>query len=164
MPNIPAAHEKRALKITVGLACIVPIAAGAAGILFGPSMLEARAAASPDLDSHFRYLSGLLLGIGIAYATALPRIEHRRERFLLLGGIVVLGGLGRLFSMVSNGRPSPAMVAALGMELVITPGITLWQRRISQRATGEFPARRPPAVEPIPAPAHAPAGPTRPRA
>jgi hypothetical protein len=104
-------------------------------MLLGPAFFENPATHSPDLDGHFRYLSGLLLGIGLAYALAVPGIERQGKRFLLLGGIVVLGGCGRLLSMITTGATSPIMIGALAMELLVTPVITLWQMRISRRAT-----------------------------
>jgi Domain of unknown function (DUF4345) len=58
MPGSSASKEKRALQIVVGIASMVPIAAGAAGALFGPLLVGNRAVDAPDLDSHFRYLSG----------------------------------------------------------------------------------------------------------
>ena len=128
MPGFSARKEKRALQIVVGIASMVPIAAGAAGMLFGPSFIGDRATDTPNLDSHFRYLSGLLLGIGVAYACAVPGIERRSGRFLLLGGIVVLGGFGR-------GEPSPIMIGALAMERLATPIITLWQLRVARSTT-----------------------------
>ena len=48
-----------------------------------------------------------------------------------LAGIVVLGGVGRLVSLLSIGSPSPAMLAALVMELIVTPGLALWQYRVT---------------------------------
>lgn len=127
-----ASNSKHALQVAVAIASVVPIVAGAAGILLGPTMLGDGAPDTPDLDGHFRYLSGLLLGIGLAYASAVPGIERRRERFLLLGGIVVIGGFGRLLSILSMREPSPAMIGALAMELLVTPGLTLWQLRVAR--------------------------------
>jgi hypothetical protein len=51
---------------------------------------------------------------------------------MLLCAIVVLGGLGRLFSLIATGTPSPVMIGALMMELLVTPLITLWQLRIAR--------------------------------
>jgi hypothetical protein len=127
-----ASNGKRALQVAVAVCSLVPIAAGAGGMLLGPAFLGNSVADFPDLDSHFRYLSGLLLGIGLAYAFGVPGIERRRERFLLLGGIVVLGGLGRLSSLLSRGAPSPIMISALVMELLVTPILTLWQMRVAR--------------------------------
>jgi hypothetical protein len=127
-------NGKRALQVTVAICSAVPIAAGAAGMILGPALVAERAADISDLDSQFRYLSGLLLAVGLAYASAVPGIERRRPRFLLLGGIVVLGGLGRLISLLSSGAPSPTMLGALAMELLVTPILTLWQLSVARRS------------------------------
>jgi hypothetical protein len=123
--------ERRLLQTAVAVGSLVPIGAGAAGMLLGPRMLHVPTAAG-DLDSHFRYLSGLLCGIGIGYLSTIPGIERQGSRFLMLTAVVVAGGLGRLLSLLMVGPPSPAMQAALVMELVVTPGLALWQRRVAQ--------------------------------
>jgi hypothetical protein len=128
--------EKRALQIAVAVCSLVPILAGGAGVLLGPALVTHVVDSDRDLDSHFRYLSGLLLGIGIAYLTGIRGIERRRAQFLLLGGIVVLGGLGRLFALLTQGAATAPMLGALGMELVVTPLLTLWQLRVSAPSSG----------------------------
>jgi uncharacterized protein DUF4345 len=134
--------EQHALRATICVACAVPICAGAAGVLLGPRMVPMAAAGTADLDSHFRYLSGLLLAIGLGFASTVPRIESQGTRFLLLTCVVVLGGIGRAISLLAIGVPSPAMLAAFGMELIVTPGLALWQRRVaaqgSDHAAREF--------------------------
>jgi hypothetical protein len=126
--------EKRTLQILVAIGSLVPVAAGAAGMLLGPRMVDSRLVGSGDLDSHFRYLSGLLLAIGIGYTSTVPRIETHGGRFRLLTGIVMLGGIGRLLSVLSIGPPSRSMAAALVMELLVTPGLALWQHRVARQA------------------------------
>jgi Domain of unknown function (DUF4345) len=133
--------EKRALQITVAIGSLVPIGAGTAGMLLGLRMLESNSVESGDLDSHFRYLSGLLLAIG--YATTVPRIEAQGRRFRLLTFAVVLGGVGRLFSLLSIGPPSSTMAAALIMELLVAPGLALWQHRLAFQTRGGCSAWRP---------------------
>ena len=123
--------ERRALQVAVALGSLIPISAGAAGILLGPRLVASASAAPPDLDSHFRYLSGLLLAIGFGFASTIPRIETHQRRFRLLTAIVVLGGIGRMLSLLSIGPPSPVMLAALVMELVVTPALALWQHRVT---------------------------------
>jgi hypothetical protein len=125
--------EKRILQLAVTLGSLVPIGAGAAGVLLGPRMLRAGIAEAGDLDSHFRYLSGLLLGIGLAYASTIPRIETNGGRFRLLTFIVVAGGLARLLSVQEVGAPSRGMAAALVMELLVTPALALWQWRVARQ-------------------------------
>jgi hypothetical protein len=86
---------------------------------------------SADLGSHFRYLSGLLLGLGIAFAASIPTIERRSELFAVLSFIVVVGGLARLASLLSGTTPGTAHILALGMELGVVPLLFLWQRRVA---------------------------------
>ena len=84
-------------------------------------------------DSHYRYLSGLLLGIGILFLTTVPRIERSTARFRLLATIVIVGGLGRLFGVLLNRNADASSLFALGMELGVTPALLLWQARVSTR-------------------------------
>lgn len=126
--------ERHALQIAIGFGSLVPIGGGLAGLLGGPAAIDPAAVGSTDLDSHTRYLSGLLLAIGIGYLASVPRIERHRTRILLLGGLVVTGGIGRLISLVVLGFPSSLMTSALIMELLVTPLLTLWQLRIARPA------------------------------
>ena len=86
-------RERRWLQVAIILASLVPIAAGLAGIILGPGMIETGSTA--NLDSHFRYLSGVLLAIGLAFLSLVPRIETQTLRFQLLTLIVFIGGLAR---------------------------------------------------------------------
>lgn len=121
--------QRRLLQAAVLLAGFVPVLAGSAGILLGANM--AGGGGSIDLDSHVRYLSGLLLGIGLVFWGTIPGIERRGAIFRVLTGIVFIGGLGRLLGVLIVGVPSTPMAAALGMELVVTPLLCLWQSRVA---------------------------------
>ena len=124
--------EKRWLQIVIALGGLIPVGAGLSGALLGPSMLHQ--IGDVALDSHFRYLSGLLLAIGLGYWTAIPNIERQGQRIGLLTLIVVGGGFCRALGMLLYGPPGGAMSAALVMELVITPLIYLWQTRVARLA------------------------------
>jgi hypothetical protein len=124
--------EKRALQVAVAIGSLVPIGAGSAGMLFGPRLMGSAILGAGDLDSHFRYLSGLLLAIGLGFLSTIPRIESHGGRFRLLTGLVVVGGIGRLLSLLAIGLPSATMLAALAMELVVTPGLAIWQHRVAR--------------------------------
>lgn len=123
--------EKRLLQTCVLLAGCVPVLAGLAGVVMGPEFV--RMAGDVSADSHFRYLSGLLLAIGLGFWSYVPSIETKTKRFKLLTLIVVMGGMARLISLVSIGVPSKPMLFGLVMELIITPSLCFWQHRISQQ-------------------------------
>jgi hypothetical protein len=124
---------KRWLQACVILAAAVPVAAGLAGILLGPAAVELPGITASQ-DSHARYLCGLLLGIGLAFWSMVPAIERHGARFRLLAAIVVLGGLGRFASLAVAGEPSPPMLGALALELVVTPLLAVRQARLAARS------------------------------
>jgi uncharacterized BrkB/YihY/UPF0761 family membrane protein len=126
------ATERRLLQIAIGIGCLVPILAGGAGMLWGPQIGEASGPVPADLDSHMRYLSGLLFAIGIGFASCIPKIEERSARFRLLGAIVLIGGAGRAFSLFDVGLPGLGHRLALGMELGTVPMLMLWQWRVAR--------------------------------
>src|ERR1700712_5652597 len=98
-------RERSWLQKVVGVAGLVPVCAGLYGVVFGTA-LTGDATLSISGDSHYRYLSGLLLGIGLLFWSGIPAIEVRRGRFQLLTLIVVVGGLARLGGLLLTGLPA----------------------------------------------------------
>ena len=123
--------EKRLLQATVALACLVPLFAGPTGIWRGGAWM-AHGPVSADLDSHFRYMSGIFTGVGLAFVSCIPAIETKGARMRMLVGFVVLGGLARLFSFAQLGPPNPGNQFGLVMELGVTPLLALWQARVAR--------------------------------
>lgn len=113
---------------------LVPVTAGGAGVLLGPAAFAPLADLPVDLDSHVRYLSGIFLGLGLAFWSTVPGIEHKTARFRLLSALVVAGGLARLLSLAVAGMPSAGHLGGLGLELVVVPLLVLWQSRIARGA------------------------------
>jgi hypothetical protein len=121
--------EKRALQIAIALAAAVPVTAGALGA-FAPEVL--RLGGAPSALTHLSYLSGLLLGIGLIFWSLLPTIERQSRTVALLTGIVVLGGLARLLLAARLDAWGPSVALPLVMELVVTPALWAWQRRVAR--------------------------------
>lgn len=129
-------RERRLLQRVVAVAALVPVLTGLAGVLLGMAGITGDRL-GVSADSHFRYLSGLLLGIGLLFWWTVPRIEEHGTLFRFLTLVVVIGGLARLLGLTLTGIPSLAMLGGLGMELVVTPLICLWQVRVANRAAEE---------------------------
>lgn len=125
--------ERRLLQVAVALACLVPFAASLAGIVGGAQWLAGDGTVATDLDSHFRYLSGIFLMLGLAFASCIPRVERSGPRFRLLAAMVVAGGVGRLVSLAALGWPGAGMRFGLVMELGVVPLLALWQARVARR-------------------------------
>lgn len=128
--------EKRLLQAAV--------AAGGAFSLFFAGLSIARGvevlfpgdpAVPVNLDSHFRYLSGIFLGVILAFYSCVPDIERKGSRFRLVGGLVICGGLARLAGVALSGAPGPGHLYGLGMELIVTPMLLIWQARVARRCS-----------------------------
>lgn len=123
--------RKRLLQITVALLGLLPLSAGLAGVILGPEFLRGPIAPTVDLDSHFRYLSGIFLGVGLIFYATIPAIERKTTLFRVAAALVALGGLARLVSLLSVGAPSVGHLVGLGLELVVVPLLALWQGRVA---------------------------------
>ena len=126
------ARERTALQATVAVLSLIPIAAGAAGVLLGPGFVDGPVNA-PDLASHFAYLSGIFMGLGFLFLATVPAIERSGRLFRAAAALVVCGGLARLLTIALAGPPSTPHRLGLIMELVVVPALTVWQARVARR-------------------------------
>jgi hypothetical protein len=127
--------ERRLLQAVVALLCLIPLSTAITGVLKGAEWL-AHAPVRADLDSHFRYLSGVFLGMALGFASCIPAIERQGARFRLLGMMVVIGGLARAWSLLSVGAPSTGHLVGLCVELGAVPLVLLWQASLQRRWRG----------------------------
>lgn len=126
--------ERRVLQIVIAISCMIPLTIGGMGIVDGASWLRGVGSAAPiDLDSHFRYLSGIFLALGVGYASCIPQVEIRMPRIRLLSFMVMAGGLARAWSLMTVGVPSQGHIWGLCMELGVVPVLMLWQARFARR-------------------------------
>lgn len=130
--------ERRLLQLAVAIGCLPPLFFGTLGVLKGPAMLAGveTGASAPDLVSHYRYLSGLLFGLGLILLSCVPRIEARTRRFRWAASAVIVGGLARLLGLAMGDAPSGAHIAALVVELGLTPALIAWQARVARLGSG----------------------------
>jgi hypothetical protein len=126
--------EKRLLQATMLVILLVPLAGGTLGVILGPDWLH-RGVVGRDLDSHFRYLSGLLLAMVLLFASCVPDVERKGARLRMIAILPVIGGLARLYGMLASGPPGRGHIVALCIELGVVPLLVLWQARVARRFT-----------------------------
>jgi hypothetical protein len=129
-------RQRLGLQLAMAAACLIPIGAGLAGVVMGSRMIDHGGPLSGmgiSEDSQFRYLSGLLLAIGLCFLSLVPRIERMGAAMRLLTFIVFIGGLARLAGVLALGLPSRPMLGGLTMELAVTPLLCLWQMNLARR-------------------------------
>jgi hypothetical protein len=123
--------SRRALQVAVAAAATLPVTASLWDVLHGIQ-------ADPWAINHERYLSGLLLAIGLGFWSTIPHIEDKMGRFRLLTCFVAIGGLCRLLGVMLGDPASPAVLVALVMELGVTPALCFWQGCLAEAASSPF--------------------------
>ena len=123
--------EVRLLQAVVAVLAAIPTLTGLAGVVLGPDFLRLDPPWPTDLDSHFRFLSGVFLAVGVGFYSTIPDIERKGARFRLLAALVIAGGVARLVSLLVAGSPSAGHLAGLAMELLVVPLLALWQWRVA---------------------------------
>ena len=129
-----ASRSKRLLQCAIAILALVPLFAGIFGVVRGPAFLDMTPPWPVDLDSHFRFLSGVFLMLGLIFYSTIPNIEQKTERFRMGALMIVAGGLARLLSLGLHGVPSFGHVGGLCMELVVVPLLVVWQARVAREA------------------------------
>lgn len=124
--------QRRLLQIAVGVAGLIGVGFGLAGVVFGTALVDFFD--DGVIDSSVRFYKGMLLAIGVIYWSCIPQIERRGERMSLVTFILVCGAASRLMAVVGHGVANLGMVLSLIAGLVLVPLLWLWQRHVAQAA------------------------------
>jgi NAD(P)-dependent dehydrogenase (short-subunit alcohol dehydrogenase family) len=126
---------RRGLQVVYVVLGAIPFLSGLAGMLFGPRVLPGdESSLDATADSHYRFISAVWFATAPAVWSAVPRIEHRTGFFRRLTAVVFIGGLARVVSWRTTGRPHPIFIAAIALELFGLPVLKVWQSRVSRLA------------------------------
>jgi hypothetical protein len=145
MIMLSPARERRFLQAAVILLALVPVLAGIAGVVYGLRIFDMHAGVSRDGDSQVRYLSGLLVAIGLGFWSTVPSIDAQGARFRLLTALVLIGGFARLYALARSGLPAGSMLAGLALELVVTPSLAIWREGLERKCRDQRRFRRSPS-------------------
>jgi Domain of unknown function (DUF4345) len=123
---------KRGLQVTLAILSLIPILIALLGITQGISRWLPNTSITPDFDSHYRYITGYYLSLGMIGLWMIPKIEHHTSLFRIVCASVFIGGVGRVVSIVQVGMPSLPALLFTGLELCF-PLLILWQAQLSKR-------------------------------
>lgn len=123
---------KRALQMTIGVLSLLPLSFGLLGLFLGAGMYLPDEAATPKLDSQFRFMSGWDVGLAFVIWWFIPNIERHSGLFRLVCLAVFLGGLGRLAAWFFTGAPGTAFMVVTAVELLV-PVLIPWQAHVARR-------------------------------
>lgn len=130
--------SKKLLQAILVILGAIPLVTGTLTLLqgihaldaFGISILE-NITGSIILDSEMRFLGAIWAGIGVMVYAIVPTIEKQTLLFRLIMTAIILGGVGRVLSLVWAGNPPALFIALIILELVGMPLLVLWQSRLT---------------------------------
>ncbi len=126
--------ERRALQIVTAFLGLVPVATGLIGMtgVSDPIYASLGLPANALLDSNLRFFAGVWLGLGLAIFWLVPKIEQHTLLFRVIWGMIFIGGIGRIVSMLFVGLPPAPFIGFTILEIVGAPVFVIWQRRIAR--------------------------------
>jgi hypothetical protein len=98
----PRARYLRYLAAGTGVSSI---AIGAYHFALGTASVPGATDSNATVDSRERFYSAIFAGYGIAWVRAARKSPISANDVRLLAGVMLAGGVGRLVSLVRNGRP-----------------------------------------------------------
>jgi hypothetical protein len=107
------------LRNMAGLAGLSCIAIGVYHFAFGTASVPGAADANATVDSRERFYSAFFAGYGFAWLRAARKSPIRASDVRLLAGLMFLGAVGRLISLVHNGRPHWFQEVLTAIEIVV---------------------------------------------
>lgn len=126
--------SRLALQIIHGSIAFLTLMLGSMQLFTGtgsPIYSELNLIPEPVLDSNLRFFGGMAIGLGLAGIWILPHIEKQTLVFRIFWLCALIGGIGRLISLVLLGPPSILIVSFTILEVLISPALIYWQYRIS---------------------------------
>ena len=130
--------SKRTLQIVTGLLGVVPVVTGLLGLMGVADPFYVAIGVPPIvvLDTNLRFYSGVWLGLGLGFFWLIPTIERQTVLFRAIWAMILIGGIGRLLSMMLLAWPPAPFVAFAALEIVGAPLFIWWQSRVSNYVPG----------------------------
>jgi hypothetical protein len=147
--------SRRPLQVATAVVAAIPVTTGGLALFYGvrsPLYQVAGDCVTPLLDSNFRFLAGLWVGVGLAACWLIPRIERETTLFRAIWVAIFLGGVGRLVSLAALGRLPPVFAAFMFVELLGAPLFIYWQHRVAGATNAVAGSRSSAPTSPFPPP------------
>jgi hypothetical protein len=124
------ARYLRWLVVIMGVACI---AIGIMHFVLGIDSVPGEGSAGATVDSRERYYGAIFFGYGLAWIWALRQTPIPANAVRWLAGIFLLGGIGRIVSLIQYGQPQWFQVVLTVVELALPP-LYFWLADADEKA------------------------------
>jgi Domain of unknown function (DUF4345) len=109
-------RQLRNLAGFTGLSCV---AIGVYHFALGTASVPGATDANATVDSRERFYSAYFAGYGLAWLRTARKSPIRAGEVRLLAGLMALSGIGRLISLVHNGRPHWFQEVLTAIEFIV---------------------------------------------
>lgn len=117
------------LVLLMGIACV---AIGSLHFLLGVDSVPGEAGAGATVDSRERFYGAIFLGYGLAWLWAARQTPIPSRAVRWLAGIFLLGGIGRVVSLLVHGPPQGFQLVLTVVELGLPP-VFLWLATVDEK-------------------------------
>ena len=128
--------SRRILQVILTIVGLILIVTGFLGAIYGITddfygiSINSNIQGHIILDSNLRFYGGLSIGLGLIIFWMIPSIEKQKTIFRLISLMILIGGIGRVISMITIGIPSIPFIIFTVLELLF-PLLIFWQNRIA---------------------------------
>ena len=110
---------------------VISIGISLAHLAVGPEAIIGGSPVNATSDGEDRFYAGLFGAFGLAVLWCARDVERKQIYINALAGAFLIGGIGRLISVIAVGPPHPFFVAMLVLELLLPVSMVLVGRRVS---------------------------------
>jgi hypothetical protein len=128
--------SRRILQAILMIVGLILIITGLLGIIYGITddfygiSMSSNIQGNIILDSNLRFYGGLSIGLGLIIFWLIPSLEKQKIIFRLISLMILIGGIGRVISMIMVGNPSTLFIIFTMLELLF-PLLIFWQNKIA---------------------------------
>lgn len=123
---------KRALQIFLVLFGVVVIMISLAHLAVGHAAVMGGSPVNATSDGEDRFFAGIFLGFGAAVIWCARDVERKFVLISALSAICLVGGIGRLLSLLFVGTPHPFFIAMLVVEFVVPAILVAWAHHVAE--------------------------------
>lgn len=123
------ARYVRALAALTGVVCVV---IGLSHVAIGADAIPGGGEVNATIDSEDRFYGAVFAGYGAAWVWAALRVPATYAVIQLLAAVMLLGGIGRVLSLIDRGAPHPLFIGLTVVEFVV-PAIVFGLTRVPSR-------------------------------
>lgn len=134
-------QSTKLFKIIIGIIAIVPLITGVSDVIYGvASQLEfgmenTQTVSDPMLNSAYRFASAIWFGSGLLLLLFISDLEKYFTALMLLFTVFIIGGIGRIITILEVGFPKETsgfviVMVAVVIELIIVPLLMLWLKNL----------------------------------